>query len=82
MAKGLLRLFGMLCIAAGGAALVLSFVIAGALQVLLPWGIALLPAGAVLIGFAYGLELLEDIAQNTAGASRATSPREPLPPRK
>lgn len=82
MAKGLLRLFGVLCLGAGAAAIALSFVIAGAMAVLLPWGVGLLPAGAILIGFAYGLELLEDITQNTAGSTRASNSTTPLPPRR
>lgn len=80
MVKGLLRILGLAAVVLGVVAIGASFILSGAMPVLLPWGIGLLPTGAVLLGFAYGLELLEDLVQNTA--NRASTPTAPLPPRR
>jgi len=66
MAKGLLRFFGVVSVFVGFCAIGFSFVSGAGMFALLPWGVAMLLAGAPLLGFAYGLELLEDIARNTA----------------
>lgn len=66
MAKGLLRFFGFISVLCGFGAIGFSLVAGSAIFALLPWGVAMLLAGAPLLGFAYGLELLEDIAKNTA----------------
>lgn len=66
MAKGLLRFFGVISVLCGFVAIGASFLAGSAMLVTLPWGIGMLLAGAPLLGFAYGLELLEDIVRNTA----------------
>jgi hypothetical protein len=78
--KGLLRIFGLAGVVLGVLGIVASFVMVGAMQVLLPWSIGLLPTGAILLGLAYGLELLEDLVLNTS--IRASNPTGPLPPRR
>jgi len=78
LAKGLLRIFGFISVLGGFLALVASFVVSGAAMVLLPWGVGMLLGGAPLLGFAYALELLEDIAKNTMPLQSLNEP----PPRR
>lgn len=68
MAKGLLRFFGVISVLCGFIAIVFGF-LSGPIYVAIAWGTGMLLAGAPLLGFAYGLELLEDIAKNTAPRS-------------
>lgn len=90
MAKGLLRFFGLISIVIGFASLGLGVLTGVGFLIILPWSVGLLLAGAPLLGFAYVIELLEDIAKNTAPKQQASQNSEhpfpatnsitPLPP--
>lgn len=66
MAKGLLRFFGFISVLAGFCALAFSILAGPLVFTVAAWGIGMLLAGAPILGFAYALDLLEQIARNTS----------------
>lgn len=74
MAKGLLRFFGFLSVICGIGGIAAGILTGGVMYAALAWGVGMLLAGAPLLGFAYALELLEDIARNTAPHDPARQP--------
>lgn len=76
MAKGILRFFGALAIICGAVTILFGLIGGlGAFIVVVPIGAGFLISGAPLLGFAYVIELLEEIARNTKGTAVTSSLR-------